>query len=217
MARSQASPLSFKDYQRTFRVLMSVVAGMREEGIGRDPGRSCVFFSYAGALILNKHYGIQSVPVAGGALIRIDSEEPGMVISFGQREGKNVASSRTAFHTWIVCANMWLIDFLAPIFQEAIKASHQVPRRMFQKRLSDAAPSPDHLAKAGDFFLMPNLDLSRDIYKSFRTPAFNDLANVCLSWHRPFGEPIEPTLAIASDDGREFTLELSKMLLDGCW
>src|SRR2546427_6546693 len=64
-----------------------------------------------------------------------------------------VQSSDTSFHAWIQC-DEYVIDFMAPMFPEACtSAGHPfiAPRRMFQKKWADMAPSHEHLDQEGDF------------------------------------------------------------------
>lgn len=106
-----------------------------------------MFFSTAGAAILREFYKKDAVQLAGAAFFLAVNKQQRNVISFATLTEGQVQSSDTSFHAWIQC-DEYVIDFMAPMFPEArTSAGHPfiAPRRMFQKKWADMAPSHEHL------------------------------------------------------------------------
>lgn len=75
---------------------------------------------------------------------------------------QDTQSFDTAFHAWVQCDG-YVIDFMTPIFPETCPAAGHpfiAPRRMFQTKWVDMAPSHEHLDREGDFHLVPNPGLT---------------------------------------------------------
>jgi hypothetical protein len=101
-----------------------------------------MFFSVAGAAILQKFYGKEARQVAGAAFYLIDGEGRN-ALSFATLENEQVQSTKMAFHAWVQCDG-YIIDFMAPIFPETCASSGHpftAPRRMFQRKWIDMVPS----------------------------------------------------------------------------
>lgn len=135
------------DYLRIHAVIRSVL-----DSVDAHTAHACMFFSIAGAAILREFYKKDAVQLAGAALFLVNEQQRN-VISFATLTEGQVQSSDTSFHAWIQCDEN-VIDFMAPMFPEACtSAGHPfiAPRRMFQKKWADMAPSHEHLDQEGDF------------------------------------------------------------------
>ena len=70
-----------------------------------------------GALIMNKHYKIPARAVAGGFALCV---EPGKNMLFGRDGGGIVHFDEDGFHMWVQ-TETHVIDFMSPLYQEALK------------------------------------------------------------------------------------------------
>jgi hypothetical protein len=122
------------DFNRIHQVIHGTI---KDEG---NPAKGCTLFACIGALILNKHYKIPARAVAGGFAICVEPEKN---MFFGRDGGGTVEFDEDGFHMWVQ-TETHIIDFMSPLYEEAfqdVKQNVGVPRRMFQKRLADEAPS----------------------------------------------------------------------------
>ena len=140
-----------------FNRIHQIIHGtIKEEG---NPAKACTLFACIGALILNKHYKIPARAVAGGFALCV---EPERNMLFGRDGGGTVEFDEDGFHMWVQ-TEAHVIDFMSPLYRESFEDTQQdvyIPRRMFQKRFSDEASSLDDLSTNGDFYTMPDPDLS---------------------------------------------------------
>ncbi|MFC5522554.1 DUF2026 family protein [Polaromonas jejuensis] len=205
-------PLS--DYLRIFRVIKSVL-----DSVDAHTTHACMFFSIAGAAILREYYKKDAMQIAGAAFYLVDGKQRN-AMSFATVSEGQAQSSDTAFHSWVQCDG-YVIDFMTPIFPDVcVSSGHPftAPGRMFQKRLSGMAPSHQHLYKEGDFYLVPNPELTVDLRRSFlQKPASADLVNICLHWYRKPPKPILPELHMQNDLGEVTQIKLSHVGVSGAW
>ena len=209
-----ASPklqLTLPEYNRIYEIIYSVL-----EGRANAPF-ACMFFAAAGALILNKHYKIPARTVAGAFLLCADPAPS--VISIAKNEDGMVTSGRDGFHMWVQ-TETHVIDFMAPVFNEAIKGKGYpgtVPRKMFQRPLSLEAVSIDELHAPGDYFTMPNIDLTDELVDSlFDRPAKVDLLNAVDRWFKKYPKKLDD-LSLLNDLGEVHRLILSAPRISGAW
>ena len=202
------------DYLRIHGVIRAVL-----DSVDAHTAYACMFFSVAGAAILREFYKKEAMPVAGAAFYLVNEQQRN-VISLATVEEGQVQSSDTAFHAWVQCDG-YVIDFMAPIFPETCAAvGHPfiTPRRMFQKKWVDMAPSHEHLDREGDFHLVPNPGLTIDLRHSFlKKPAGADLVNVCLHWYRRPPKSILPELMMQNDLGEITRIKLGIVAVAGAW
>jgi len=173
--------IHFKDYQRIYQSIYAILQSEKA-----DISSSCLYFSVIGALILQKYYNIDSMPVAGIAAYKVGDAEDDVMI-FGEVKGDTLECTLSGFHAWIQ-ADGWLIDFTAPVFPEMIKARGSkilcMPN-MFQKEFSSMAGSPNELKISGDYFLKANYDVTGQLLQSFCSMQKNmNLAEICCEWYR---------------------------------
>lgn len=206
-------PLS--DYQRIFRVIHSVL-----ESVEADIPAASFFFSVTAAQLIKKFYKRNAFPVAGAAFYLISQEGKG-ALSFGALgEDGAVSSNQDAFHAWVQCDG-YAIDFMAPVFQELLAAAGHpipVPRRMFQKDLGRMSASVAELAQPGDFFLAPDLALTRELLQQFMgKKALGNLSQICTEWFRKPPKAMPDDLALQGAEGEVSRIRLNALPVDGVW
>ena len=207
-------PIPFADYQRIFRIIKTVL-----DGADANTAHACIFFSVAGAYLIEKFYKKKCQPVAGAALYAVDDSND-TVLAFAKREGGYLSSARDAFHCWIQCDD-YIIDFMAPLFRESLQAKGfkgDCSRRMFQKSLHAMAPSPDDLCRPGDFYLEPNKALTLEtLERFFSRNDTGDLVNVCEHWYKKPPKSIDRQLSMADNYGVTMNMRLSDLTVVGAW
>lgn len=208
-------PLPLADYQRIFRVLKTVL-----DGADANTAHACIFFSVAGAYLVEQIYKKKCQPVAGAAFYRLDDEAESVLSYIDQNKDHDELSSWDGFHCWIVCEG-YAIDFMAPIFQESMRSigsTGRVSRKMFQKPLAAMLDSPLLMQKPGEFYMVPNVDLTREVLERFfaRNDA-KDLLEVCMHWYRKPPKAMERQLSMACSDGALINMTLTDLSLIGAW
>jgi hypothetical protein len=211
-------PLSFDDYQRLYQVIATVL-----DSAGPNTAHACKFFAIAGAYILTKTHGLKAFPRFGSAFFLIDGESDS-VIAFTDMTSLNqneVFSHPKAFHAWIECEGV-MIDLMVPHFRENLLSRQPdintlLPRKMFQKTMTEMSLSPFKLLKEGDFYLFENPELTTAMITDFfKTNMYQDLAEICLLWYTPTPKPISSQFAMQSEDGIN-KMQLSSTQLTGVW
>ena len=198
-----------------FNRIHQVIHGtIRDEG---SPGKACTLFACIGALILTKHYKIKARAVAGGFAMCVGSEKN---MFFGRDGGGVVEFDEDGFHMWVQ-TETHIFDFMSPLYQEAFHGVEQdvvIPRRMFQKRVADEAANLDALNKPGDFYTMPDPDLSeRLIDRILERPLNTDIIQIADTWFGRRRGRQRPSLTIRSNDGIVRELTLPNTLARGAW
>lgn len=182
-----------------------------------NAGKACTLFACIGALILNKHYKIKASAVAGGFALCVEPEKN---MFFGRDGGGRVEIDEDGFHMWVQ-TETHIIDFMSPIYQEAFQdVQHEVtiPRRMFQKRLDQEAASLDDLTKAGDFYAMPDPDLSDRLIDSIlNRPVNTDIIHIADEWFGSRRGRQRPSMTIGRNDGIVRELRLPNTPARGAW
>lgn len=89
---------------------------------------------------------------------------------------------------------------------------------MLQKRLSDEAPDLNQLNKAGDYFTMPDPELSeRLIDHVLARPINTDIIHIAETWFGTRRGKQKPSLTIGSNDGLFRDLRLPTTTARGAW
>jgi len=206
-------PLPLTDYQRIFRVLKTVL-----DAADANPAHPSVFFSMAGAYLIEQHYKKRCQPVAGAAFFRVD-DDAGAVLPFADKDHEDLSSDK-GFHCWIMCDD-YILDFTAPLFRESLQAlgsAGSCSRKMFQKPRSAMSDSPLLMHEPGDFHMLPNVDLTRKILSEFfANERNNDLVKTCAHWYRKPPKDILRQATMTSNDGTVSHLTLSSLSLVGAW
>jgi hypothetical protein len=203
------------DYQRIFRVVHSVL-----HSVEADIPAASFFFSVTAAQVLKKFYKLNAFPVAGAAFYLIDQE--GGALSFGVLgdDAEGATSNHDAFHAWVQCDG-YAIDFMAPVFQELLAAAGHalpVPRHMFQKDLGRMSATVSALQAPGDFFLAPDLELTRELLQQFMAKkALANLSQVCVDWYRKPPKALPDDLALQGAEGEVSRIRIVPMAIDGVW
>jgi hypothetical protein len=206
--------IPFPDYERIFGVIVSVLEGRARTA------HACVFFALTGAAILEQKYKIKATPRAGAAAYVVDDQtDPPRAQLFGRIENEALTSAPDAFHCWIE-ANGIVVDFMAPLFEDSLRSvgsTLAVPRRMFQKPMSEMAASPAAMRTDGDFVLQPDSMLAQRLFGAFAARAGSvDLLNVCLAWYTRPPKPL-PKMAMQNDLGEVHPLKLKAPAISGTW
>lgn len=178
---------------------------------------ACMFFAAAGALMLNKHYRISARAVAGASLLCTDPAPP--VISIAKNDDGMVTSDREGVHMWVQ-NETHVIDFMAPIFNEAVKGKGYpgtVPRKMFQRPLSTEAESIEQLRVPGDYFAIPDVEPTSELIDwLFDRSANVDLLNAVDRWFKKYPKKLDE-LSLINDFGKIYKLTLRAPVISGAW
>ncbi|MBC3911396.1 DUF2026 family protein [Undibacterium umbellatum] len=208
-------PLTLPEYERIFRVIHAVLLSE-----GADISKACVFFSIAGAYILDRDYGFKSaMPIAGvaGYNLRIKSNQS---LVLGTVESGIFASSDENFHCWIELDD-WIIDFTAPLFNsmvDRIRANEIIQPKMFQKENSKTVKVLGDLNVAGAYFHWPSPSLTNLILKNFSQLQGNsDLVKICADWHKKPPRKMPDFINVSNQFGELNKVTLSKLSLAGAW
>lgn len=203
--------LTLPEYRRIYEVIYSVL-----DSRANTP-YACTFFGIVGAFILQEHYKIPARPVAGGFLLCVDSTPS--VISIAKNDNGLVTSDIDGFHVWVQ-TQTHVIDFMAPIFEESLNGKgfqQTVPRKMFQRPLSGEAESIDELSAPGDYFTLPNIELTNERVQSFMDrPANMDLLSAANRWFRKYPKKLDD-LSLMNDLGDVEKLTLRAPPISGAW
>lgn len=203
--------LTLPEYGRIYEVIYSVL-----EGRANTP-YACTFFAIAGALILKEHHRIEARPVAGAFLLCLDPTPS--VISIAKNDGGIVTSDRSGFHMWVQ-TRTHVVDFMAPIFDESINGkgyNGTVPRKMLQCPLSAEVESIDRLSAPGDYFTLPNIELTKELVQSFMNrPSHMDLLRAANRWFKKYPKKLDD-LSLLNDLGEVHKLTLSAPKISGAW
>jgi hypothetical protein len=208
-------PIPLADYQRIFRVLKTVF-----DQADINTAHSAIFFSVAGAHLVEHFYKKRCQPVAGAAYYKLD-DEAGSVLSFAdQNKNHDNASSGTGFHCWVMCDD-YIVDFMAPLFRESLQSrgvTGNCSRKMFQKPRSSMVDSRLLLRNPGDSYLLPNVDLTRQILEGFFSTTGNqDLLDVCTHWYKKPPKDMPRQLSVTDNEGAVSEMTLSDLTLVGAW
>lgn len=210
--KSTKLPLTLPEYERVYQVIHSVLSQVGE------PQNACIFFAVVGALILDLKHGIKCHPVAGAAAYFVDGETE-TVCTFGRIEEGALISDSEAFHCWVE-TDEWAVDFIAPLFRESLAQRGSrlpVDRRSFQKKLTALAQTLNDLRSEGDFALLPNPGLSRQLFSVFDTKlSYSDLAKVCLACYEPYPKKLRVT-KMNDNAGYSYALRFSAPAIQGAW
>lgn len=149
--------LNISDYQHIFETAHAML-----NAEGANTTKSCVFYNYCGAYILNHHYGLNAKAYSGFAAYHLGVEQ---ILGFGTIVDGELVSSEDAFHTWIE-VDGWLIDFMAPEFPIVMSnfgVQTPIPRKMMQREIAQMTYNPDEMIAAGDFMVFPDVKVSNAI------------------------------------------------------
>lgn len=211
--------IRMKDYERIHDIAAAVLKGQKS-----TPHKSCLFFSMAGAYILNTKLKIEARPVAGAAFYCVGrSADKSDVLSFAKVEKSDgmmtVDSDNNSFHCWVETKD-WIIDLMAPLFNSCAKEAgfgSPVPRRMFQKQKVEMSDSPN-LERVGDFFLIPDQELTNSLLaKNLARNDVEDLLEICRQWFTPADKKMRQELTIGSSDGEVTEMRIIPSSLNQKW
>jgi Protein of unknown function (DUF2026) len=182
--------------------------------------KSCIFFAAFGAAILNTQYDIPARVVAGAFGLTLDDAPEGIVFGVRDDEG-HIRPHEDGFHMWVQTQTHF-IDFMSPIYQEAFQEKlllgRSVPRLMFQKEFALEASSGDEMVRKGDFFTLPDVQLTNTLVdRFFQIPTNIDLLEIALSWFGDRKSPQRSGVQIIDNLGEIISLVLPKARATGSW
>lgn len=205
--------ITLPDYFRIYSVIHAVLISEMQ-----NTNKSCVFYNYCGAYILNEHYRIPAKVYSGFAAYHLGNEN---ILGFGKMEGDTLSSNNEEFHTWIE-ADGWLIDFMAPEFPNVLKELTPgvvVPRKMMQKQISEMVEDAGDISEAGEFLLLPNMDVTKAVRSHIeKQAAFIDLLDICSKWYNKKAEKMPWSIQITKGSGSIKTVSLDDISpIVGAW
>lgn len=202
------NPLTAQEYERIYQVIHAVL-----EDRANTP-HACIFFAIAGSFILNKHHGIAAGPVAGAFLLCVNSTPS--ILSIGKSEADTISSDQNNFHMWVQ-TQRHIIDFMSPIFLESVQERIDVPRQMFQRRQDSESPSIDEISMPGDFYTLPDPDLSKYFVDAYMDrPDHVDLLLAIDAWYKPHPTPLA-SMALLDNHGNVEPLRIVAPKISGAW
>jgi len=204
--------LTLPEYDRIFKIIYSVL-----DGRANTP-HACMFFAAAGALLLNKHHKIDATAVAGAFLLYTGTRNDEIMV-IGGKNGNEIVSNENEFHCWVQTKHH-IIDFISPIFKESVLNygnDRPIPRNMFQRLLTTESASIDTMSKAGDFFAIPNLEMTSQLADNvLARPASVDLLLTCDKWYKKYPNKL-PEMALQDEVGEVHKLKLLGPQITGAW
>lgn len=210
-AKTNRLILTLPEYNRIYQTIYSVLDGRA------NTRYACAFFAAAGAMILNKYYKVSARAVAGAFLVCVDSSP--FVLTYGRVSDGLLVSGDDAFHFWVQTESH-LIDFMSPIYMESAGGHPQgraVERKMFQKAISQEASDPSSVVCPGDYFSLPNLDLTDELVDGLLSrPTSTDLLLAVDHWFEKYPRRMDD-LSLKDDLGRVSKLRLQAPLVSGAW
>lgn len=213
--RSPSPPIPFLDYQRIFRVLKSVV-----DAADFDTEHASKFFSVAGAIMVEQIYKHRCQPVAGTAFYQLGSANDTVLSFTDPGKDRYSSTSERNFHCWVLCDG-YVIDFMAPLFREFVQETSNArncPRKMFQRPLGAMAESPQLMPTPGDFYMLPNVDLTRAMIAEFHGSNFiKSLLDVCMQWYKKPPKKIASRMVMEGNEGGRIEMNLTELGLTGAW
>lgn len=206
------SPLTLGEYNRIHQITRGVLRNVVEAE------RSCISFATFGAYVLQEHYQIPALPVAGNFGLCV-GEGPSLIL-FGKGDHGRIVSESDGFHMWVQTPTH-IIDFMAPIFREAagtLLGGTVVPRKMLQRQISTQATSPNRVKTTGDFFTLPDPKLTKRLLANFvSVPANQDLLMIADEWFASSHLKQQQTFAMTNELGEVYRLSLPNSVATGAW
>ncbi|AGH81278.1 hypothetical protein PCNPT3_06700 [Psychromonas sp. CNPT3] len=205
--------ITLSDYQRIYSIAHAVLKSENS-----DTNKSCLFYNYCGAYILNEHYKINAKVYSGFAAYHLGVEN---ILGFGSIVDGQLKSSEDEFHSWIE-ADGWLIDFMAPEFPNVMLSKGYdapIPRKMMQSKLDSMAEGPDYIKNSGDFLVIPDMDVTKSLAKHLESSStFIDLVVICNRWFHKKPNKMHKSISITNGHGQlnQITLSGSKPII-GRW
>jgi len=212
MSTALKPPLAPADYQRIFRIIKGVYDAAAPQTLDTS-----VFFSVAGAHLIESFYRKRCQPVAGAAFYKLD-DAAHSVLAFHDGGAPEHLSSAKGFRCWVMCEGS-IIDFMAPLFREALAESgtdSTCSRMMFQKPLAAMADSRLLMRKPGDFFMLPNVGLTQELLAPvYASDEVQDLLALCAHWYRKPPAKMPDAISIQRGDGAQVSIKLSALSITG--
>lgn len=169
-------PISFNGYTRISTIVISALNDLQEY-LSMD----CTFVAIISNAILHHHQNINAIITSGQANVYLGSGE---LLSFGN--GILNGESQEKFHMWNRIDD-WLIDFSAPIYNEAYQAvggTKNIRRKMLAIQIDEAGRflSTNSLTE-----FVEDSNPRHELINSYKfNDQFNRGLNECLRWYKPW-------------------------------
>lgn len=181
-------------YERIFTVAHNQICKVLAH-----PEKCCTLFAVIGSTILGKFHNLKAAPFSGIAAFNLGLPK---IMAFAEQTKTGLIPSEKGFHSWVE-VDGWFIDFTAPLFPEMASSKNlgSCPRRMFQKKLSEAAGSIDELNRKASFYCQPDKDFSsRRVDVTFDTQTTSDVVRQSINSY-----------------ARTDSIHASAVKIDGAW
>ncbi|MCU1003883.1 MULTISPECIES: DUF2026 family protein [Stenotrophomonas] len=222
-------PISVGDFARIHGVIRTVLSGA--DVAAPDIAKSCLFFAFAGAYLLDHRHGLRAKPVTGAAFFAV-SEGNGRldVLTFAKQDDEDGRwySAADAFHAWVEVTaqdgQIWVVDFTSPLYPHGIRQHRpgaKAPFKAFIRPKVEMLVHPDRLhseARVGDFFVEGNQAHTADALRRAATDLqLGDLIDVVNQWYVPLPAKMQSQILMGYSDAPPRELTLKEPRLDGCW
>jgi len=199
--------IPLRDYERIHMTIYSVISN--EEG---NPLKSCFLFSMFAAAILRRYYKVDAKVTAGIAAYRVGVQDK-HTLMFAEAVDGRLECTDTGFHAWVEAGD-WVMDFMAPLFPMLIPCT----AKMFQKKMKQAAPTPDGLSVPGDFFVSGDQAMTDSLFDHFISkPAYADLLKIAENWYKRPPRKMRDTVGIGDGKGKVDMVKFHGTRVSGAW
>lgn len=205
--------ISGADYQRIFRVVYSVL-----EPDLRDPEHGCFYINILAAALLREYYHIPAIPVVGAAAYCLNGKANSILL-YASLKDDTLDVDGPNVHCWIK-ADDWHIDFMAPLFPMLAKKGGLpvCKSKMMCKPINAAKMSLADLKQDGDYFILPNLERTREeISRLISKPLVSDLSHISSMWFERPPAKMKEAIEIGKSDDSRYPVHLTKLRIEGSW
>ncbi|MEM7579661.1 MAG: DUF2026 family protein [Cyanobacteria bacterium P01_A01_bin.80] len=212
--------ISRKDYEQIYKTIYSI---LKSETTNTLILQSCICFSIAGAFMLKEIYCLDATIAGGIAAYKVGNGDHS-VATFADVSQGQFFCSENGFHCWVE-ANGWLIDFMAPIFPDAITSvgyQTKCESKMMQKSLDQMADSISSLETPGDFYVQKFPTFKDKIINIFLAKSesydlLETLFDCSLLWYKRPPEKMYERVSITDRKGNIKNFSLQGKSLVGAW
>ncbi len=204
-------PISFKDYERIYKTIHSIV-----EAEGGKVAHACLYFSIMGAYLLNEHYRLHAKVYGGGAIYQLGGDKRKLM--FGEIKDNVFTSGPDGFHLWIE-VDGWLIDFMAPNFPLLPTESNSgLETRLLMLPLTENKNRLSNFSEGNEFLLLHNNALANEVIDQFFSyPANKDFLDIAINWFCKPSKKMKKGLELCDQNGCSKPVAFTGRSLIGAW
>jgi Protein of unknown function (DUF2026) len=208
---SNIPPVPLPDFERISQCILGILVAEKA-----NITASCLFFGIMSETILKKYYGLNAKAVVGDAAFNLTGTD---AIAFSDPpHGDPFAFNELNSHCWVE-VDGWGLDFSSIIFPEIVARAGlpSCQRLMFQKPLSESAPSISELKTKGSFHLSSDSQLTiKETAAFLGRQAYADLIEVSIKWYKkPPKKMFKMDIITKSGDAKPAVV--SPFKLNGVW